>query len=571
MRDGILRKVIILSVFLSSVAVIGYEVLAGSVLSNLLGSSIYYFSLIIGFFLASLGIGGWLSAKIKTDVYNFLVLIESLLALIGGSLSLVLFSIYAYFFYSFGTFKFSDIIFFLGGIEIAQFVFVVASLFFISCIGILAGFELPLYIRILSEKEILKDAIGKAFFWDYIGALVISVSLPIFFFTTFGLIKTSFLIGITNLIAAILIFICSGIKNKRVVFFIFFAVILAINSAGFIFSDKMEIFLEEKQFGNREIIYHNTSPYQTLNFVKSKDKKISFYINGQRQFESGEWDRVYHEAFVHPAMSIAKRRSNVLVLGGGDGLALREILKYPDVKKVTLVDIDPSIIKAASDLDFMKALNNNAFFDPRVTVVIDDAFKFVEGQRGKQSYDLIFVDFPDPTDDSLSRLYSREFYASLRSVFNRDTIATIQSESYFGPIQKNILTTLSSVGLDGAAYHPPKFNLFDQNFGFTIICPERCSADTFKNVSVSVPNVTFQKNKLSDIFSLVPIVENYSAGSEINSIFHPTIFKLMDNAFMEHYIESRPIEDILNQIKTSPEETQKQFIKEFLVFPAASV
>jgi len=571
MSEKYIKKIIIFSVFLSSAAIIGYEILAASVLSNLLGSSVYYFSLIIGIFLAALGIGGWLSAKLKENIFEALVVVESVISLMGGLLSVFLFFTYVYCFSFFGNLQFSDIFAFLGTMGFVQILFSFASLFFIFCVGVLAGFELPLYIRILSEKEILKDAIGTAFFWDYIGALVISVSLPIFFFSNFGLIKTSFLLGLINLVAAIMLFACSNIKNKKSIFFLGFIFVFIINISGFLLADDIEIFLEKKQFGGRDVIYHASSPYQRLAFVEDKDKKISFYINGQRQFESGEWDAVYHESFIHPAMSIAKERSDILVLGGGDGLALREILKYSDVKKITLVDIDPLVIRAATELDFMRALNKNAFFDSRVSVIVGDAFKFAEQLKEGSSYDVIFIDFPDPTDDGLSRLYSKEFYKMLTSAFRENTIAVIQSESYLGLIQKNILTTLEYIGIEALAYHPPKYDFFDQNFGFSLICLNGCQKNDFKERFVSAPNTIFQNNELADIFSVEPISKYSFYESGVNSIFHPTIFKLIDDVFSQHYMQSRPIKDILNQIKTSPEETKKQFLENFFILPVVSI
>jgi predicted membrane-bound spermidine synthase len=270
-------------------------------------------------------------------------------------------------------------------------------------------------------------------------------------------------------------------------------------------------------------------------------------------------------------MSIAKERSDILVLGGGDGLALREILKYPDVKKITLVDIDPLVVRAATELDFMRALNKNAFFDSRVSVIVGDAFKFVEQLKEGSSYDVIFIDFPDPTDDGLSRLYSKEFYKMLTSAFRENTIAVIQSESYFGLIQKNILTTLGHIGIEVLAYHPPKYDFFDQNFGFSLVCFSGCQKNDFKKISVSVPNTIFQNNNLEDIFSTEPISKYSFYESQVNSIFHPTIFKLIDDVFSQHYMQSRPIKDILNQIKTSPEETKKQFLENFFILPVVSI
>jgi hypothetical protein len=159
----------------------------------------------------------------------------------------------------------------------------------------------------------------------------------------------------------------------------------------------------------------------------------------------------------------------------------------------------------------------------------------------------------------------------VKSIFNNNTVMTVQSEAYFGLIQKNILATLSSVGLEGMAYHPPEYNFFDQNFGFTLVCSQKCAKKDFDNLSVSVPNIIFQKNKLSDIFSIVPIPKYSFSDSEVNSIFHPTIFKLIGDVFIEHYLESRPASDILSQIKTSPEDIKKQLLKDFYILPDISI
>ena len=287
--------------------------------------------------------------------------------------------------------------------------------------------------------------------------------------------------------------------------------VFGINFLGFLVSDKIELFLEKKQYGDREILFHQSSPYQRFSFVKATDGKISLYIDGQRQFESGDWDAAYHETFVHPAMSLAKNRQKILVLGGGDGLALREILKYSDVYQATLVDIDPVIVKTSSNLDFMKKLNNSAFSDPRVKVVIDDAFKFVEKEGGIETYNLVFVDFPDPTDDSLSRLYSKEFYLMLKNILAKDGMAVIQSGGYLTPGQKTIIATLEAVGLKTLAFHPPEYNLFDQNFGFALVSQDNLWSGQFRDLKVSVPTRIFQKNDLGKIFSVALIPKETGA------------------------------------------------------------
>lgn len=553
---------IVYAVFLAAAAAIAYEILEGSILTNLLGASIFYFSLTIGIFLAALGVGSWLSAKIKNNLIEKLIWIEIILAFLGGGLAVFIFGSYVIVFELLGKISFYSLSGFLVGLGLAELVFLFLAFALIFIVGILIGFELPLFSRILASREDLKDALGKIFFWDYAGALVASVSLPVIFFALFGLIKTSFLMGMVNLLAALMLVLImrwEKISIKPISILCLIAV-FGINFLGFLASDKIELFLEKKQYGDRQILFHQNSPYQRFGFVKADDGKISLYINGQRQFEAGDWDAAYHETFVHPAMAVAKNRRNILVLGGGDGLALREILKYNDVQKVTLVDIDPAIVSASSNLDFMKELNNSAFSDPRVRVVIDDAFKFVEKNSGL--YNLIFVDFPDPTDDSLSRLYSKEFYLMLKNLLAKEGMAVIQSGGYLTAGQKTIIATLESVGLKTLAFHPPNYNLFDQNFGFTFVSRENLSAEQFRNLSVSVATRIFQKNNLNQIFSITPIPKKISV-AKVNSLFRPTIVASQGDAFIQHYLESQPREKILTQIKLPEPEIYRRFQEMF--------
>lgn len=547
------KQFIVLSVLLSSGAALAYEILAASALVNLLGSSIYYFSLIIGIFLSALGMGGWLSSKISGFLFEKLVIIEIALAFLGGALSTVIFGSYVFVFEFLGTSSFNSISGFLVGLGLSELIFFLLSFSFIAAVGVLAGFELPIFSRILAEKEILKNALGNVLFWDYAGAVLISVLMPLFFISTFGVIKTSFLMGVINAFAALLLVAAlrsQGVSLKPI-FKIGIAVVFLFNVFGFLNGEEIELFFEKKQYGGREILYHAYSPYQRFSFVRAEDGKISFYINGQRQFESGEWDAVYHESFVHPAMSVAKSRDNVLVLGGGDGLALREILKYPEVKKVTLVDIDRAIVAAATDFEFMKSLNENSFSDPRTKIVIDDAFKFVERGQKLLAYDAIFIDFPDPSDDGLARLYSKEFYEMLKNILNNEGVIVVQSSGYFTEVQRIILRTLGAAGLHALAYHPPQYDLFDQNFGFTLAAKKEIKKEDFDGKSVTVSASIFKNDSLADIFNSVPIPKGENQRPRVNSIFHPNIFKAYGDVFAGHYLESRPKEKIFAQINMS--------------------
>ncbi len=541
-----------LSVLLSAAAAISFEIIGGSVLTVLLGSSIYYFSLVIGVFLAALGIGGWLSAKLENKLEEKSALIAGFLSLIGGSAAFVIFGGYVLVFEILRGMDFNNIFGFLVGVSFGQLFFSFFALAFLFIIGVLAGLLLPLFSRTVAARTALKDALGKVFFWDYVGALFVSVLLPILFFPALGLIRTSFLMGLMSVLAALAMAVFmrrEKIKLRPILFLVLIAAFI-VNFVGFFNANKIENFLEKKQYGDRQILYRGQSPYQKFVFLKDdKSGKISLYINGQRQFESGEWDETYHKTFVRPAMALKQSAPNlnVLVLGGGDGLALREIFKYENVSKATLVDIDSSLVTAAKNLEEMKALNENAFIDSRVEVVFNDAFKFIEEDAAK--YDVVFIDFPDPTDDGLARLYSKEFYLNLKKVLQPDGIVVVQSGGYMIASHKTILLTMEAVGFNVLAFHPIKYDILDQNFGFTLA----------SNGIVSPNDLPLG---LRDIFAAAPVPKQKSP-EEINSIFRPVIVKNVEGGFIENYLQSLPMEKILAQINLPPEKIREEFKRMF--------
>jgi len=552
---------------LSAAAAISYEIIGGSALTILLGSSIYYFSLTIGVFLAALGIGGWFSSKFENALEEKLALTAGALALFGGLSAFFIFGSYVLVFETLRGISFDSVFGFLGGLALAQLFFSILSLSFIFVVGFLAGLLLPLFSRVATRYLPLKDALGKIFFWDYAGALFVSILLPIILFPVFGIIKTSFFMGIINALAVLaMAMFMSRMKIKiKPTLILILATAFIVNTVGFFNGNRIESSLEKKQYGNREIIYRGQSPYQRFSFLKDQENgKISLYINGQRQFESGEWDAVYHETFVHPAMALKQSTKdlNILILGGGDGLALREILKYKNIVKVTLVDIDSALVSAAKSLDAVKKLNSNAFNDPRVKVVFDDALKFIEEKAGLADYDIIFIDFPDPTDDGLARLYSKEFYLTLKNVLRTNGIAVVQSGGYMTANHKTILLTMEAVGFKTLAFHPPVYDLLEQNFGFTLAGEFKISTGNFNNLPVGAETIIFNKHKLNEIFAATPVPKD-DGSIKVNSIFQPSIVKNQSGGFIENYFQSLPINKILVQINLPEEKIRQDFGKMF--------
>jgi len=560
-----LNKFLVLSaVFLSAVTTIGYELISGSTLTQLLGSSVLAFSLTIGIYLAALGVGGWLSGKLPDKkVVPGLIFFESSVAIIGGGLAL-------FFYWSYGfiltVLRSADFINFRGmifGAAFGEIIFMISSLSFLFLVGLLDGFALPLYSRLLANDEQLGKALGKAFFWDYGGALIAAISFPIIFYPWLGILKTSFLCGIANALAALIMFMLIYRKkialSQKTSFWVKAGIVLALlfNLTGLAGISALEPILQKNIYGQKEILFHQQSPYQEITFTKNENGTVRLYLGGNLQFESGLWEAGYHESLVHPAFLLNPDAEKILVLGGGDGLALREILKYPQVKSVTLVDIDKKIIEAASNLDFMKAINQNSFQDRRVKVVYQDGLKFVE--KTPEQYDIIIVDFPDATDDGLARLYSQEFYRWFSDVLTEKGVAAIQSSGFLMPPQRVILKTLASVGLSALPYHNPNLDLMTglYNFGFTLVAHEPLSSDKFTNRKITVPTRVLGLGDIAGVFSLyedgIPLA---SYQPKINSFFYPTIVASQGDRFIGKYFEnsfsqvklSFPLSQIQSQI-----------------------
>jgi spermidine synthase len=423
-----------------------YELLAGTLASYVLGDSVTQFSLVIGVYLSALGVGSWLSRYIDRRVARAFIEIEIALALIGG---------------------FSAPLLFVAFAQITWFRLALFSLVF--GIGVLVGLELPLLMRILREHLDFRELVARVLTFDYIGALLASVLFPILLVPRLGLMRTSLLFGMLNAAVGIWgtyllrpLLSERGLAGLRGRGFLTIGILVV----AFIKADTLTELTEEVMLGN-PIVYARQTPFQRIVVTRERDD-FQLYLNGQLQFNSRDEYR-YHEALVHPAMTSAPRHRNVLVLGGGDGLAVREILRYDDVDSVTLVDLDPGMTELASGFEPLAELNQRALQDPRVTVINRDAFVWI-GEPGL-AYDVAVIDFPDPGSYSIGKLYSTRFFDLLRDRLKDDAVVTIQCTSplvapkSFWCIQK----TLRQSGFDVLPYQAsvPTFGVW----GYAIASP----------------------------------------------------------------------------------------------------
>ena len=412
--------------FLIAICGLIYELLNGTLSSYLLGDSIYHFSLVIGLFMSSMGIGAWLSRFIEEKLERAFVRLQLTISIVGGFSSFVLF-------YAFAYIDNYDAFLYLVTISL----------------GAMLGVEIPLIIRILKGSFSLKTNISNVFTVDYIGALFASLLFPLVLVPKLGLMQTSFLFGMINLfVGAMAWYIFRAILSRR--YIIYLLSTLAILLVGFWQSTNLITMIENKLYRNN-IIYKEQTPYQKI-VVTATNGRIQFYINGAIQFDSIDEYR-YHESLVHPVMLSTRSHENILIIGGGDGMAIREVLKYNDVQHITLVDLDPAITTLFRDHPTLSKLNNYSYSSPKVKVINQDAWKFIEQSR--VLYDVIIIDLPDPNNLSLSRLYSQTFYHIIKKQLSKGGAMVTQASSpiythrAFWSIEKSI----ESVGFRTLPYH----------------------------------------------------------------------------------------------------------------------
>jgi len=384
-----------------------YELLISTTASYFMGNSIQQFSLIIGTYMASMGLGSWISRWIDRDLLYYFVIIEIILGVVGA------FSVpmcYAYFGYT----DFTGFSFF--------------TLFIITIIGLLTGLEVPLLTRILENTESLKNNISNVLAFDYLGALIATLLFPFFLVPFLGLFKSSLIFGLINVGIGLLTYVIfktefSTKRRNTIVISLGTAAVLLI---GFMLLQAKKIVSDwNNVIYKYEVFYEKESPYQNIILTKNPDE-FRLYLNGAIQFSSRDEYR-YHEALVHVPLTQLDTLNNVLILGGGEGLAVREVLKYPDIKHITLVDLDPTITDISTKIPLIKELNQDALKDPRVHVVNADAFSFLMENEGK--FDAIISDLPDPTSESLARLYSNAFYGLIAKNLSPEGVFATQATS----------------------------------------------------------------------------------------------------------------------------------------------
>jgi spermidine synthase len=438
------------SVFVVAACGLVYELAAGALASWLLGDSVLQFSTIIGAYLFAMGIGSWLSRLIERQLVAQFLRIELLVGLIGGLMPALLFVAY-------------------NGLPAGHGASFRALMYaMVLVIGILVGLEIPLVMRILkrhfAERYALKELVAQVLTFDYLGALAVAVAFPLLFVPHLGLIRTGVFFGLLNVAVAVwALVLFRGEVRRFVAFAAASAAVAAALGAVMWGAARITSWAEDSFYGDA-VIVREQSDYQRV-VVTSGPGGVRLFLNGNLQFHSRDEYR-YHEALVHPALAAQGAPRRVLVLGGGDGMAVREVLRHPSVEQVTLVELDPHITRLFRDRAALAALNSGALASPKVEIVNADAFGWLEANEGM--FDAIVVDFPDPSNFNLGKLYTTSFYRLIDKHLAAGGFAVVQATSPLIARRSfwTVVATIEAVGLSATPYHAhvPSFG----EWGFVI-------------------------------------------------------------------------------------------------------
>ncbi len=415
-----------------------YELLLAQTLVALLGNSVLRYSVTIGCYLGALGLGAIL-CEIRRDagaLWSRLARVELALSVLGGLAVplFYLFDVIQSFFYFGG-----------GALDHSAWVpvlFMLATHAVIVAIGMLSGFEVPLLLALGEERR--RGSTHRVLGVDYVGSLIGSLLFPIALLPVLGVMTTGFLVALANGVACLVI-TALALPRRRLVAPALVTLGLALALP---FSSALELrFLEKHYFPGEletardllpraELLHElerQRSPYQSVDTFRQTHPDQWFadlisarrrrrpdypddfwlYLDGEYQLFSG-CDEFYHEWFAHAPIQLAgELPRELLVLGGGDGMLLAELLRYEQVESIVHVELDPVVRRLAREHPALSAMNGRPDLDPRVTSVQDDALRWL--RRHRERFDAIYIDMPLVRDYDHSKVYSREFYGLVRA------------------------------------------------------------------------------------------------------------------------------------------------------------
>ncbi len=494
--DTVRRSGIFLAVTVVALGGIIYELLLGAISSYLLGDSVLQFSLTIGLFLFGMGIGSLAAPYMDDPPEEKFILVESVLALLGGNSVLALYAAYVF----------------------TPFVYPIFVLLVLA-IGALVGAEIPLLLRMFRHNQQTVLLVSRILSLDYLGALLASLLFPLLLLPLLGVMPTAYLVGLSNMAVALMLYLLfrRHIPLRHLLLVPILIIGTAVMAAGLFGAKTLANALENRMYDD-PVVFSRQSAYQKIVVTHSGDD-TRLYLNNHLQF-SGVDEHRYHEALVHVPLGMSRDPETVLVLGGGDGLSVRELLKYRQVKSIIVVDIDREMTDAASSVRWLTALNLQSLKDPKVQVVNQDAMQYLS--NGSRLFDVIIIDLPDPSSEALAKLYSREFYRLVERRMARDGVMAMQATSpyFFHQSFWIIHATIKNAGLAPIPYHAkvPSFG----NWGFVVAAKHPLNVS---RLAVSVPTRYLNAEIVQGLFAFDERLQPESRNYPVSTIHNPVVLR----------------------------------------------
>lgn len=470
-----------------------YELIIGSTSSYLIGDGVMQFSLTIGFMLFGMGLGSFFAPKLVAKPESTFVLVEALLGVVGGSAPIILFWIFN-----------------------NRLPFYPLFILLILGIGILIGLEIPLMFSLLRKKSDGTVLLSRLLSLDYIGALIASILFPFVLLPQLGLIRSALVIGLANTLIACLMYTLffEQLKSKKWIGLVVACAALLLGGE-LVFTGVITQKLEQGIYKD-EVVYAEQTAYQKIVLTKFRED-VRLFLNANLQFSSLDEYR-YHEPLVHVPMAVTRQAKRVLVLGGGDGLGIRELLKHPGIESIVLVDLDPRMTELAKTHPLLTAMNRNALEHPRVHIVNQDAFLFL--RETTTTFDVIIADLPDPNHEALAKLYSVEFYGLAKRHLAQDGAFVTQATS---PYASNETFWMIERSLETSGFETTPFHVHVPSFGewgfilatHSKVRPEASALET--------TNQFLTTEILPTLFVFDPDLQPRTSSTELNTLDRPLI------------------------------------------------
>ncbi|MFE6282564.1 polyamine aminopropyltransferase [Streptomyces sp. NPDC057877] len=435
------RFLVLAGVFVCAACGLVYELELVALAAYLIGDSVTQASVILSVMVFAMGVGSLAAKRLRSHAAAGFGAVEVVLALIGGCSALVLYAVFAWTGDWGGVWAYGP-----------RCLLVAFSL----AIGLLIGAEIPLLMELIQRirRQDAGRAVADLFAADYVGALVGGLAFPFLLLPFLGQLTGALLTGAVNVIAggALVLGLFRGDLTRRGRWLLAVAnlTVLGVLAATAVLVDDFERAARQAVYGKGVRVALQSDIQEIVITGGTHGRPLDLFLDGRLRI-SGQDERRYHEALVHPAMNGPHAR--VLILGGGDGLAAREVLRHPGVREVHIVELDPAVVRLAREDPALAALNRHAYADPRVRVSTGDAFHWLR-RAPTTSYDVMISDLPDPGITASAKLYSQEFYGLARQVLTDGGRLAVHA----GPVTTRprvfwtVETTMRAAGLRPAPY-----------------------------------------------------------------------------------------------------------------------